>query len=857
MNDQSKFWPPWAIADLAKSGLTVEQVEAVGWAMVPPQDYAGHLGFAIPGAPEAYAIPFRDPVTGEPMKTSSGRPYVRLKFERPVHLGEKSAKYMSPQGSGNRAYIPREAHEAAARGEPLLLTEGEKKALCACRNNLPCIGLVGVYGYWDSATQDLLDELKRYFIAGRQLTCIVDSDAWCNMDIVLAAKRLSHIASLRGCLFKVLVLPPSVNTTDKVGLDDAIVEQGADHVRHKLLPLAKLAGGNADDLYIDWLRDGLAARMTAPYDPAALVGEILRKGYFDRLSGACRRRVDEALKEATPDLVRALSDELHRLLGREFDGVPVPTHGGQGIAHNRFVRAPGCEVALKVDAIAGDIVWCFLPNSEQRSRPYPKTLLEAAERPSSSAQNGQLGGRPGGFSPTDITNAFLAQNMITEGGLCKLRILRGQWYLWRETRYVKISERDVRAIVMAFLRQHPVYSGAASTRTLTDVMNQLCAADTCALSSATTLPIWLAPGGIQPADGWVAMKNGAVNIENLVRVINGKTIPDEECYRPASPSLMTPYVQDYVFDPGADCFKFIGYLHDVQPDPEARRLLQMMAGLCLVPDTRYNAMFILDGEAGTGKSVFLYVLGALVGAQNACHVPFAKLCDKFSVGALTENLLNLIGEGDTELPRDVGLGRVEGLLKDITDGGLLPVERKYQEPCSARATARLVAACNGLPTFYDRSDGLWDRLRVIPFEQRMRGTAKDNTTLRYEIVAEELPGVFMWAVRGLAELRRLKTFPELKAGEERKRMHRQSCDHEREFLDAACVYDPASSVPTQGLYCAYKTWMSARGYHALGEARFSASVRRLFPEVHKTRQRTPDGKQPHVYNGLALVEGVA
>ena len=144
MNDQSKFWPPWAIADLAKSGLTVEQVEAVGWAMVPPQDYAGHLGFAIPGAPEAYAIPFRDPVTGEPMKTSSGRPYVRLKFERPVHLGEKSAKYMSPQGSGNRAYIPREAHEAAARGEPLLLTEGEKKALCACRNNLPCIGLVGI-----------------------------------------------------------------------------------------------------------------------------------------------------------------------------------------------------------------------------------------------------------------------------------------------------------------------------------------------------------------------------------------------------------------------------------------------------------------------------------------------------------------------------------------------------------------------------------------------------------------------------------------------------------------------------------------------------------------------------------------
>ena len=36
--------------------------------------------------------------------------------------------------------------------------------------------------------------------------------------------------------------------------------------------------------------------------------------------------------------------------------------------------------------------------------------------------------------------------------------------------------------------------------------------------------------------------------------------------------------------------------------------------------------------------------------------------DKFSVGLLTENLVNVIGEGDTELPRDIGLGRVAAEL---------------------------------------------------------------------------------------------------------------------------------------------------------------------------------------------------
>jgi putative DNA primase/helicase len=408
---------------------------------------------------------------------------------------------------------------------------------------------------------------------------------------------------------------------------------------------------------------------------------------------------------------------------------------------------------------------------------------------------------------------------------------------------------------MAFLRQHPEYSDIATTKTLTDLMNQLRAHDACALPSRTTLPLWLDATGATPAPGWVAMKNGSVNVENMVRIINGDAMADSEIFRPSSPKLLTPYALGYDFDPDAACPLFEQYLVDVQPDPEARAFIQMMMGLSLVPDTSYNVFFLLTGNGGEGKSVLLHVLLHMVGVANVCHVPFASFVEKFTVGLLTKNLVNIIGEGDTDLPTSSGLGRIEGVVKDVCDGGLVADESKFQEPTKAPATARIIASTNTLPTFYDRSEGVWDRMRIVPFQVRMRDSGKENPRLRHEIVAQELPGIFQFAVHGLAMLRKLKKFPELPAGAQRKQEHRASCDHEREFLAEHCVEAPDGQVPTQDLYRAYRGWMNERSYHALGEAKFSNSVRRIFPCARKERIRTADGKQPNVWVGLSLQGG--
>ena len=812
--------------------------------------------------PEGYSIPFKDPETGLPMSARDGKPFVRVRLQIPMTLGTSVAKYLSPANSGNRVFIPAAAHDSAMRGEPLVVTEGEKKALCASINGIPTMGLVGVWGFQDSQTKDLISDLKPYIGIGKDVTLVLDSDAGINHDIAQVAHRFSNCVKLRGGQLRICVLPPSVqvpvgNGVNKSGLDDLIVSGGLAKAT-ALIAAAKPFDGSVEDIYIAWVGAFCRACREAGVAPQSIVDDILRKGFWDGVTSATRRRIRDDVGGIWPELVTALGLSIRARLAAECVNVPAPEHAGQNLANNRSVRAPGFNSPLKVDSLEGDVVWCFPAGSQFASRPVLRNHLQVAVLDPAAAANGADGGRPRAPSVTDMTNAFLSQNEYSLDGICLLRYLRGQWYCYKAGYYQRIQEQDVKSAVMSFLRRHPDYSIYATTKTQTDCINQIKASDAAGLLSTTEIPAWLDVDGPKSAAGWIAAKNGIVNVANMAAAISGGQVTESDIFRPHTPQLFTPHGLTYDFDPKAQAPLFEQYLTDVQPDPKSREVIQMMLGLCLVQDVRYNVFFMFVGKGGEGKSVLLHILVKLVGEHNVCHVPFAKFCDKFSVGLLTEYPVNVIGDGDTDLPKDVGLGRVEGVLKDVCDGGLLPVEHKFQEPGHARATARCIAAANSLPGFYDRSEAIWDRMRVIPFDVRIRGTAKEDPRLRDKIVETELPGIFNFAVAGLAKLKGLQRFPETSAGASKKTEHRARCDHELEFLQDGYMEDPeALPIATQVVFSHYKGWMKERNYYALGEGKFADSIMRVFPNARRDRSRGADGTQFRAWFGVRKVGAAA
>ena len=460
-------------------------------------------------------------------------------------------------------------------------------------------------------------------------------------------------------------------------------------------------------------------------------------------------------------------------------------------------------------------------------------------RAKTSAENGKSGGRP--HIEVDQWARDFVEQYHTENGITTLRYHAGEWYEYRNGRYVALNKNDLESELVGALQRAKIGARDRLSKALiSDIVLNLKADAICGLHSGKYhIPCFISSR--KTAKGLMPMRNTVIDIEALARAVIEGTPLQYVKHIGKTPDLFITYGLDYDFDPGARCPKFRRYLEEVQPNPENQSVLQMLMGLALVPDCSYNVAFFLYGQGGTGKSVFVNVLSALVGAGNCCSVPLANLADRFGKAPLTEKLLNLVGELPV-MPENGRSADIEGFFKMITSGDEIPVERKGIDGWTAPAIARMVFATNTMPVFTDRSNGVWDRIRIIPFQQVFRNTERQNPNLSAELL-EERPGILNFAIEGLAMLRKLRTFPECQEGLKIREELRSDCDHERTFLQETTEEAPGSFVSSDLLFKKYKDWMLNSGYRPVGIANFRRAITRLYPRSHSGRKQTQDGKK--------------
>lgn len=466
--------------------------------------------------------------------------------------------------------------------------------------------------------------------------------------------------------------------------------------------------------------------------------------------------------------------------------------------------------------------------------------------------NGQKGGRD--KTPYAALATEYAGGRRDSAGRLLLRFWQGAWWQYEHGYYHGIKQDDVENEVMEFLRsKHPEH---ASVNARNNVIANLQAFDLCGLPSKLKNPSWIM--NRTHADGWIATSNWLINIPNIARWLNGESVACDDMLRDLTPDLFSTFGLPYPFDMNALCPQWDDCLMGLQPLESDREALQMLFGLALVPWTKYNVFFVLYGEAGTGKSTVLAVLIGMVGEANVCCLPLSQFLEKFSRWQLTTHLLNVVGD----LPTDAGDGslrHVEGMLKDVCDGGSIPIEHKHQEVGMAPAIARCIFATNSLPTFADRSKAIWDRLRVFAFDQRFRSTPKENKSLRHQVVGSELPGVLNWAIAGLTKLIKLQPerFPEHSRGEAFKQEHQDTCDVEgsfiREYLERGT---PSTGQPltTMEVHETFADWCQRHGHRSRAMPTILQAIRRIFG-IQKERKSTADGKKPWCLLGLKWQDG--
>lgn len=224
-----------AKADLKRSGIT--EVEAQAAEMFSTTDASEyHEDFRpVP----AIIIPYVDPWTDAYVQYENGagkmHDFFRVRYldEQKSHgfKKKKAIRYSQPKNSGIHAYFPitEQINWEEVLSDPemaVVITEGEKKALAACLDDIPTIGLGGVFNFASDGT--FLDVLDKAEWSGREVYICYDSDAITNPKIAMAEARLAAELSLeRGAIVRLVRLPEGKDGA-KVGLDDYLVEHGPD-----------------------------------------------------------------------------------------------------------------------------------------------------------------------------------------------------------------------------------------------------------------------------------------------------------------------------------------------------------------------------------------------------------------------------------------------------------------------------------------------------------------------------------------------------------------------------------------------------------------------------------------------------
>lgn len=343
---------------------------------------------------------------------------------------------------------------------------------------------------------------------------------------------------------------------------------------------------------------------------------------------------------------------------------------------------------------------------------------------------------------------------------------------------------------------------------------------------------------LEPADGWLACENV------LLHTPTGKTLP-------FTTELFTPGRVPCVYDPTAECPRWLQFLHEVAPEETAN--LQMMAGLSLSYDRRYNVFFVLHGEGGTGKSTFLNILQTL-NAGAFCNISLSDFGERFHYYDLTTKRVNIVHDMDSIY--DTGNVSIrEARLKSACCGEGIHAERKNEQGGTRRLIALNLFACNNFPRFSDRSTAIPSRMRVIGFHRPFRDTIAQDHDLGEKLLAE-LPGIFRWAVEGYQALIQsgAKTFPESETSRELKSAHLKKSRPEIEFFEEFTEKDESVTwQPSLEIYTAYKNFCWERGYKPMNQAGFNAALEK-YHNISPPVQRQQAGKRSKAYSGIRLLK---
>jgi putative DNA primase/helicase len=276
------------------------------------------------------------------------------------------------------------------------------------------------------------------------------------------------------------------------------------------------------------------------------------------------------------------------------------------------------------------------------------------------------------------------------------------------------------------------------------------------------------------------------------------------------------------YDPLATCPQWEAFLDCIfDKNKNLIDFVQRLFGYSLTGEVSEQALVFLYGTGANGKSTFLLVLQALLGEYAEQAAP-ELLLQKKGDSHPTE-VADLFGRR-VAVSTEVEAGRSwsEVQIKQLTGGDRIKARFMRKDFFEFQPTHKLFVAANHKPRVRGTDNGIWRRIRLIPFCVTIPEHARDKNLVKK--LQAELPGILAWAVRGCLAWQKdgLGEPAEVKAATE---AYREEMDALGEFFDDCCIVGPKVEAKAQDLYGAYVKWCETNGERPMGQRSFGMALR--------------------------------
>ena len=440
----------------------------------------------------------------------------------------------------------------------------------------------------------------------------------------------------------------------------------------------------------------------------------------------------------------------------------------------------------------------------------------------------------------------LVASRFTVDGLRTLHHHRGEFYCWDGAAYRRRDDDTLRAEVYAFLdgavRAVPGKKGkpepfAPNRAKVGDVQDALRAVAN--LRADIDAPSWLdpVPDMNEPPTDFVVVQNGLLHLPTLE-------------LRPPTPAFFATAALPVRYDPDAlDPARWLSFLEDLWPDdPESIESLQELFGLALVPDTSHQKIFLMVGPKRSGKGTVARVLTALIGPEAVAAPTLNALSAPFGLAPLIGKQLATIT--DARLGARADQAAIAERLLSISGEDTHNVDRKFLPTWIGRLAVRFLILTNEIPRIADASGALASRFVVLLLRNSFYG--REDHGLAHRLL-EELPGIFLWSLAGLARLRQRGYFRQPASAADAVAEMEALGSPIIAFVREKCIVEPGASCDTSAMFESWRAWCATDNRRDAGTVQtFGRNLRAAVPGLEITQHREADGRRRQ-YQGITLI----